>query len=173
MTKFQSHMPINNLHGWIHELENPDGLERKRARFVLESVGKPAVPALIRELSSSNPNARWEAAKALAAIRDPQAAPDLVKAMEDENASVRWAATDAMISLDRDGLKALFEGLTKRFNSVWLREGAHHVLHVLANRGHLTDHEMKVFHALEHLAPEVEVPWAAETALEDMILSRS
>ena len=46
-----------------------------------------------------------------------------------------------------------------------LREGVHHVLHTLMNRGKLTGVEAEVFRALEGSAPSVQAAWAANKAL--------
>lgn len=155
----------------LADLEDYNGLTRQRARWALEEIGTACVPDLIRKLSCPNAHARWEAAKALTSIPDPRAAQALVNTLEDEDISVRWAAADALIALDRAGLEPLFRALTKDFSSIWLREGAHHILHQLNKRKYLKLQETKVFEALEHLAPEMEVPWAAERALEQLILS--
>jgi len=162
---------LHNYQSLITDLEDFNGLTRQRARLALEDIGTPVVPDLIQTLSCPNSHARWEAAKALAVIPDPRAAETLVKTLEDEDISVRWAAADALIALARSGLEPLLRALTKDFSSIWLREGAHHVLHQLKKRNFLTPKEIKVFEALEHLAPEMEVPWAAERALEALILS--
>ncbi len=161
----------HNYQSLIMDLEDYNGLIRQRARLALEDIGTPVVPDLIHTLSCPNSHARWEAAKALAVIPDPRAAEALVQTLEDEDISVRWAAAEALIALDRSGLEALLRALTKDFSSIWLREGAHHVLHQLKKRNFLTPKESKVFKALEHLAPEMEVPWAAESALEELLLS--
>jgi HEAT repeat protein len=160
-----------NYQSLLADLENFNGLTRQRARLALEDIGTLCVPDLIRKLSCTNSHARWEAAKALAAIPDSRAAEALVNTLEDEDISVRWAAADALIALDRVALEPLLRALTKDFSSIWLREGAHHVLHQLKKRNFLTPTESKVFEALEHLAPEMEVPWAAERALEELIRS--
>lgn len=150
----------------IEELDNSDGLKRRRARISLVTIGYPAVPALIMSLSNDRVHVRWEAGKALGEIGDPAAAPALVKLLEDEDQDVRGVASEGLISLDRSSIVPLLQALVRRFSSVWLRDGAHHVLHILKQRDHLTEPELKVFNALEDVVPEVEVPWAAENALE-------
>lgn len=156
-----------DLQSLLRDFESPDGLVRQRSRRILVNIGRPVVPKLIEVLYHPNQEVRWEAAKALAVIADPRAAKDLVKLLEDESISVRWAATEALVAIGRPSLVPLLTALTTHFNSVWLREGAHHVLHELHNKKQLTNEEIKVFKALEHVAPEMEVPWAAEKALEN------
>jgi len=108
---------------------------------------------------------RWEAVQVLSRIKDPQAATALVTALEDEDINVRWSAMEGLIDLDRAGITPILDALTKHFYSVWLREGAHHVLHQLKNRERLLPAEIRVFEALEGPAAEMDVPWAAEAAL--------
>lgn len=154
---------IDLLIAGLHDRNN---MKCKHARALLVEIGFPAVPSLINALrNSSSENVRWQAAEALTQIADPIAAPALVQALMDDSQNVRGAAARALIVLDRSALTPLLEALTKHFDSVWLRTGAHHVLHVLKQRGHLNRGELKVFDALEDIAPEIEVPWAAAYVL--------
>jgi HEAT repeat protein len=150
----------------IKNFKDTDGLARQRARLSLTEYGWEAVPFLIKALSSQDKNVRWEAVEALGDIQDPSAAMALVRALKDESMDVRWAAAGSLIDLDRGAIVALLHALTQDFSSVRLREGAHHVLHVLKDRGRLNTEEIEVARALEDIAPEAKVPWAAEKALE-------
>lgn len=152
----------------INELDEDDGLIRQRARLLLIDIGPQAVPALIEAVNSTHDHARWEAVKALGAIKDPSAAPILVDALEDENINLRWAAMESLIALDRSAVRPLLDGLIQHFSSVWFREGAHHILHVLRDKGRLYQIEVKVLEALEGIAPDVEVPWASKAALDNL-----
>lgn len=161
------------VYSLISELHDPDGIKRQQARHALIRIGWEATPALIDVVSNEQGQTRWEAIEALAHIRDPQAAPALVEALRDEETGTRWAASNALIELDRAAIKPLLVALTKYFDSVQFREVAHHVLHVLNDRGRLLPKEIKVFNALEDIEQSVEVPWAAEAALEDLQHQRS
>lgn len=161
---------IQEIKELIETLKSEDGLERQAARYALEGIGDPAVPYLIELLKDSNSHARWEAVKALDAIRPPSIAPVLVETMEDEDPGVRWLASEGLIGLEHLAIKPLLEALTSDLDSVWLREGAHHVLHEL-DKKHLLDPTVhKVFKALESAEPAITVPWAAEKALEEIEL---
>jgi HEAT repeat protein len=157
-----------NISELVQKLAKNNGHESQKIRMQLVELGSPAVPALIEALHHGDAHFRWEAVQVLSRIKDPQAAPDLVTALEDENINVRWTAMDGLINLDRDGLPQLLTALTKHFYSVWLREGAHHVLHQLKNRERLLPEEIRVFEALEGPAAEMDVPWAAEAALRKL-----
>ena len=151
----------------IATLAGNDGLERQRARESLVDIGKPAVAALIEVLAApdSNYHMRWEAAKALSDLEDPEAASMLVNALEDEDFGVRWLAAEGLIALGRDGLSPLLKALVKRSNSTSLREGAHHVLRMLDD-AELHYQVAPVLAALEDVEPILEVPVAAHAALD-------
>ncbi len=143
-------------------------LKRQRARLSLVDIGSPAVPYLVQALEDpdSVECVRWEAAKALSDIGDPQAAPALVDVLgRDEHFGIRWLAAEGLIALGRSGLGPLLNALIQRSNSAWLREGAHHVLRILAGRG-LYAQVAPVLTALEDIEPAVQVPPAARAALD-------
>ena len=151
----------------VEALASADGVERHAAREQLTEIGRPAVPALLGALQSPSEHARWEAAKALGEIPDPSAAPTLVRTLEDEKSAVRWLAATALINLGRDALVPLLQGLEGHSESIWFREGAHHVLRSLVKDG-LADEAIPVLEALENLEPCVEAPVAAFHVLEDL-----
>jgi hypothetical protein len=64
----------------------------------------------------------------------------------------------------------LLLALEKNFKSVWLRHGAHHVLHDLARYQLLNEQTLPVLEALQSLEPEVTIPWAAKAALDSLTI---
>jgi HEAT repeat protein len=152
----------------IKFLGDTDGFIRMHARKSLICIGKLAVPDLINTLAEADPQMRWQVIKVLEGIGDPTAAPALVTYLVDENAGVRWAASEAMITLQKAAIPPLLEALLHDYDSLWLRQGAHHILHKLKDNGKLNETEVKVFEALEDVEPTASVPWAAERALEAM-----
>ena len=151
----------------IAALGGDDGTVRRGAREALVAIGKPAVRSLIEALQYPSEHVRWEAAKALGEIRDKTSAPALVVALEDKSSGIRWLAAEGLIALGRHTLPPLLFALVKRPSSIWLREGALHVLHLLAHQG-LGDETRPVVAALEGPAPTVAVPLAAEDAIEKL-----
>lgn len=149
----------------VAALASRDGWLRQSARQALVAIGRPVMPPLIEALADPHDHVRWEAAKALGEIGDPAAAPALVQALEDENSGVRWLAAEGLITLGRAGLAPLLQALMQHSDSVWLREGAHHVLYHLALEG-LDEVASPVLAALEDIAPAVEVPLAALASLD-------
>jgi HEAT repeat protein len=146
-------------------LSDQDPRCRHEAREQLVSMGVTVLPVLYQKLTSPDWHVRWEAAKALGEIGDPAAAEMLVALLQDDDTSVRWAAMGSLIDLGRGSLRPVLEALTHDFQSARLREGVHHILHTLANRGKLTGIEAEVFRALEGAAPSVQAAWAANKAL--------
>lgn len=151
----------------IDALTSTNGVERNAAREKLVANGRLVVPPLLAALKSPSDSARWEAAKALVEIGDPSAAPALVIALEDGKAAVRWLAATALINLGHDALVPLLEGLEGSSDSIWFRDGAHHVLRSLIRDGEAGE-AIPVLEALENLEPAVEAPIAAYHVLEEM-----
>lgn len=156
---------LSEIESLAEILARDDGIERQSARQRLVSIGSPAVPTLIRCLSDSRNQVRWEAAKALGKIADPIAAPSLVGALEDKDFGVRWLAAVGLTALGRDGLVPLLIALLERPDSDWLLEGVHHVCHDLA-RTEACDVVGPVLEAMNKSEPELAVPAAAYAALQ-------
>jgi HEAT repeat protein len=155
----------------VNQLGDDDGLLRQKARTSLVCLDGSAVPSLIMALNNPSRDVRWEAAKALGEIGDPAAAPALVKALEDERFGVRWLAAEALIGLGADAvLPPLMKALSESADSVWLRQGAHHVLRTLARDG-LPASVQHVLAALEDVEPAVECPALALRAWKSLRLS--
>jgi hypothetical protein len=151
----------------IAMLASQDGVERSGAREQLVGIGRPSVSALIGALRSPSRHVRWEAAKALSEIRDPRAAPALVDALQDKRPAVRWLAARALVALGRDALIPLLDCVQRASDSVWMREGAHHVLHTLIRDG-VADEAIPVLEALEDLEPTIGAPVAAYQVLQQL-----
>jgi HEAT repeats len=146
-------------------LRSRDGSVRQKARETLTSMGKRAVRQLIPLLKDPTDDVRWEAAKALADIGDARAASALVTALEDENTGVRWLAAVGLIVIGRDALVPMLKALIERADAVWLRDGAHHVLHDLA-KADLEDLLTPIVAALEGSDPEIRLREPASHALQ-------
>ena len=149
----------------IADLGSKDGVVRVRARKSLVAIGKPAIDPLVEALASKKELIRWEAAKAIGQIGDPIATLALVRALEDEMFDVRWLAAEALITIGKKALVPLLKALTRHSDSLWLREGAHHVFHDLSDRKSV-EVLRPVLTALEDSEPSVEVPQVANTALK-------
>lgn len=159
------------INALIADLNCADGdvIKCQQARRCLVAKGKEAVGPLVEALASRKPWVRWEAAKALGQIGDPAAAQALVKALHDRRFDVRWLAAEGLISLGRDGIIPLLRELIKSSDSVWLRQGAHHVFHDLSSPD-LLKILQPVMSALEDIEPLTVVPLVAKKALDELTL---
>ena len=151
----------------ISELASNSSFARVDAREYLVSMKGKAVPHLNEALRSKNQWVRWEAAKALSKIGDPEASQALINALDDKMFDVRWIAAEGLIAIGRKALIPLLAALTKKGDSLWLREGAHHVIHDLM-REDLKAVFGPVLDAIEKPQSKLEVPLAAEKALEEL-----
>jgi HEAT repeat protein len=150
----------------VAALAAEDGIQREKAREELVKLGKPTIPALAVALKSSHEWVRWEAAKALTEIADPATVVTLIDAFEDSSFGVRWLAAEGLITTGRDALSPLLEALIHHSDSVWLREGAHHVLRTLATEKDLHTAVAPVLKALDAFESVLETPPAAAQALK-------
>ena len=154
-----------SIHFLIVGLGSENGRVRQRARDALIAKNHQAVVSLIAALKSENAHRRWEAAKALVALRDPSTAPALVEQLESDDVDLRWLASEGLVALGTDGLIPLLRALEAHPESVWLRESARHVLHAMAKTS-LSRTVLPVLQALRDLEPVLEVPIAAHEALD-------
>jgi HEAT repeat protein len=161
------HADAATVRALIVDLGSKDGLVRIRARRALVTIGKKAVAALEVALTSKNVSTRWEAAKALGKIGDVEATAALIRSLGDEMFDVRWLAAEGLIAIGRPTLIPLLRKLTEESDSLWLREGAHHVLHSIT-LGNLAEILLPVRNALEDIEAPLEVPFAAKVALESL-----
>lgn len=149
----------------VAALASGNGMVREQARKSLIALGKPAVKPLAATLQSRDRQVRWEAAKALRCLCDPESASALVEALGDERIGVRWLAAEGLIALEHEGLGPLFAALLDAKNADRLGEGAHHVLHDLSKK--LGDWFLPVLHAIDDAEPSIAVPIAAFAALQE------
>jgi len=101
-------------------LASRNGVARRRAREWLVALGSVAARHLAKALTDDREYVRWEAANALADIRDTESAVDLVKSLEDPEFDIRWLAAEGLIARRRDSLKALIA----RWNTMPIPSGS-------------------------------------------------
>lgn len=146
-------------------LHSHDPLQRQEAHRLLVAVGEPALTALVDALADDDDRVRFEAAKALVEIHDPRAVPALIGALDDERSQVRWVAAEGLTRLGSASRGPLLRALVAHSDSLWLREGAHHILRCWSRLG-WGDEVGPVLAALEDIEPDVEVPMAAYATLQ-------
>ena len=153
--------------GLLVDLRSDDGMRRKRARAALVELGRPVVARLLELVDGVNDRERAEAAMALGEIGDPHSATRLVEALEDRDFGIRWSAAAGLAHIGRPALPPLLSALTRKQDSEWLREGAHHVLKDMRVQG-LSAEVQEVLAALEGSGPNTEVLTAAVAALRSI-----
>ncbi len=157
---------IHSFEDLISELRGKDGARRMQAREALVTIGKPSVPFLLELLNEKSEIVRWEACKALRRIKDASTAEALANALDDESLAVQWLAAEALIMLKTAAVIPLLELLEKKFESPFVRQGAHHVLHAFEREGLLNEETIAVIDSLRSLGPNVLAALAAQKALE-------
>jgi hypothetical protein len=94
----------------------------------LVRLGRVAVPGLLDASKSHSTWMRWQAIRALGAIRDRRALPALVSALTDEDHSVAWMGAKSLTQYGRLSLEPLLQLLVKAEMTPWLVETASYVL---------------------------------------------
>ncbi len=155
---------INQL---IEDLGCKDATTCKNARESLVEIGSPAVPELKKALAAGKDWTRWESAKALGEIGDPEGIPALVEALRDKNFDVRWLAAKGLIAIGWKSAVPVIESLMEHPGSVWMRDGSHHVLHDLAH-GPLKDPLQPFLKVLKGIEPAVRIPLEGRRLLEEL-----
>lgn len=157
----------------IADIGGKNGLGRQRAELMLTDTGPARIPFLLKALKDENADIRLEVVKALGELRDPTTATALADMLTDEDTGVRWAVTESLIPLGRASLRPVLDKFVTNFDSVWMRESVHHILHVLKDRYLLTREENALFEKLDkkeipgfETGWNTEAAWAAEKALE-------
>lgn len=150
-------------------LGSKDGIRRQHARMALVRRGESVVSLFVDLLLDGTKRERWEAAKALTTIGDSTAAPALVAALMDDDEEIRWLAAEGLIALGTGAVVPLMEGLERNFDSVYLLQGTHHVLHALEREHKLSPSVQGVLDELRSLEPDDRLPWAARAALLEIM----
>jgi HEAT repeat protein len=164
---WRHHAEKATVRALIADLGSKDGLVRVRARRALVTIGGKAVARLEKALTSRDRWKRWEAAKALGQIGDPESTDVLIRALDDEAFDVRWLADEGLIAIGRKAAIPLLKALINNPESIWLREGAHRFLHGI-DMGDLEEILLPVRTALEDVEAPLEAPVAAEVALKSL-----
>jgi HEAT repeat protein len=160
-------MTNDSIKSLIVDLSCDDILKCQNARRSLVALGHEAVPSLVESLGSKKHWVRWEAAKALAQIADPSAAQALVDALRDKEFDVRWLAAEGLIKIGHRVLRPLLMALIEHSDSIWLRQGAHHVLHDM-DKGNIGEIIRLLLPALSDTEPSEFIPVLAKKTFDTL-----
>lgn len=115
----------------VETLCGEEGLKRKEARNSLVKIGKPVLPSVKELLDSPKHIYRWEAMKVIAGIGSPESIPIFLEGLDDDSGDIRWIASEGLINTGKYAVKPLLELVLDKHDSVFVLNGAHHVIHVL------------------------------------------
>ncbi len=166
----------------IGDLSSNDKKLSESAHLSLITLGEKAIPSLTKAMKSKDQRIHWEAAKALAEMRNPAAAAILVESLSNPDDEIRWLAAEGLIALGEAGIAPLLRALVKNPTSTWLSQGAHHVIKDLyrgrthsGEEKYMTIHDLSyslrekllpVLQALENTELSLKLPMAAQSALD-------
>jgi HEAT repeat protein len=119
--------------------------DRKSARQKLEKIGLNVLPEIHKLLRTKDKQLRWEAAKVLETLGSSSSINTFISLLQDENSDIRWIASEGLIRVGRDSIVPLLQEAIEKGDSVFVLNGAHHVLKHL-----FTKEENKQFKELLH-----------------------
>jgi HEAT repeat protein len=157
----------SDLRKLLKDLESKNGITRQRARHQLVKIGKPVLNYLSDLNSSPKEYIRWEALKILSQIPDPDSIPILVNALDDENFDVRWLAAEGLIHIGSESIIPLLEFLVINSDSVFVKEGVHHVLKEF-EKNKIYEDKFNLLNLLEDFAPASTIATTADEIIKSL-----
>jgi HEAT repeat protein len=154
----------NEIEELIKIFYSKDGIQRKKARYDLVKIGKPAIKYLSSLLNEPKEYVRWEAIKTLSQISNSESIPILIKALENDDFDVRWMAAEGLIDIGKESIKPLLKSLIGNSNSIFLLEGVHHVLKELQFKK-IFDDQAGIINKLENYNLRPDIGSAVEQLL--------
>ncbi len=154
----------NKIEELIKTFYGKDGIKRKKSRYELVKIGKPAIKYLSGLLKEPKEHIRWEAIKTLSQIAAPESIPILIKALGNDDFDVRWLAAEGLIEIGKKSIKPLLKSLVGGQDSILLLEGVHHVLKGLEFKKIFFD-DVGIIKKLEDNNLHSEIALAAEELL--------
>jgi HEAT repeat protein len=126
----------------IPDLVSNRTTKRQNARMRLSKISPLILDQLAKLITSKNKQLRWEVAKSLEDRSSLGSIPILLTLLADEESDIRWLAAEGLINIGRESVIPLLHEIIYN-ESIYIREGAHHVLHSL-----LTGKERRDYHQL-------------------------
>lgn len=175
-TESKTNIGKENIQILFLEMGGENGHDRQKARETFVSMGADAVDYLAEAIVIANHNKKLaafgvssdrlkaEALKALVEIANPLSAPLFLNAMNDEDSGIRWLAAEGFNALQNDGLKYLLDALIKSPDSLFLRQGAHHVLRTFIHLQKIPGMQ-ELLKELKNPVGDERIPISAKTVL--------
>lgn len=140
-----------NIDELINDLESDNGIIRQIARHKLVEIGHKTIDQVVQLINSPKHMTRWEAIKTIEQMEDKFAIPILISALKDDKFDIRWIAAEGLIRIGEQSINPLMEEIIKDSDSVFIREGAHHILKELEAEGLFYD-KYGIIKSLENLS---------------------
>ena len=155
---------------WVDELCSNEESIRENAHAGLVAAGVQSIRYLNKLALSNNQEERREVVKIIGEINNKQGIPLLIHSLEDEELEIRLLAAEGLIDLGQEALSPIFSTLMRRYNSVFIREGAHHVMSELKRRNVFADRS-SIISLLKSEETKSLVPIAARIELDGLLLN--
>lgn len=155
-----------SLNQTIIDLGSEDYVTRQTAREKLVLIGKPAIDFLAELITHPKQIYRLEAVKTLMEINDPLAIPLFLEICSDDDPDIRWIAAEGLIKQGPVSFIPVLKMLTKDSDSIYIREGAYHILHHLRTKFPARDKLQELLNILEKNDQAVYVSALAEELIE-------
>jgi hypothetical protein len=120
------------------------------SRKTLVRLGKSILPQMYILLESEELPLRMEAAKIIELVANRTSIPVLIGLLEDTEFDIRWIAAEGLIKIGRRTIRPVLRAVRDGENSIFLNEGAHHVLNSLLNDKEKKK-EMSLLQSLENI----------------------
>jgi hypothetical protein len=130
-------------------LDDQNVNQKLSARQTLVKMGKKILPQINKLLKSGDIALRLEAAKIIELIGNRMSINVLIDLLEDTEFDIRWIASEGLIKIGRRSVRPLLKAVRDGINSIFLNEGAHHVLIYLLNENEKKN-EMSLLLSLEN-----------------------
>lgn len=130
-------------------LDDQNVNQKLSARQTLVKMGKKILPQINKLLKSGDLALRLEAAKIIELIGNRMSINVLIDLLEDTEFDIRWIASEGLIKIGRRSVRPLLKAVRDGINSIFLNEGAHHVLIYLLNESEKKN-EMSLLLSLEN-----------------------
>jgi len=144
-----------------------------KARKRLVGMGKTILPQIHKLLTSGNGTLRREATKIVELIADPKSIPFLINMLDDIEFDIRWIAAEGLIKIGRRSIIPQLMALRDGKSSLFMDEGAHHVLNGLLFKNE-KEELIPLMRSLENLHELREtVPVEAYKALKTVFRSKT
>lgn len=113
---------------------NDEGQKRKEARRELVALGEETLAYTDNYLNNTKHICRWEVLRVIKEIADLKSIPVFLAALDDDKSDIRWIAAEGLIRMGKYSTKPLLNLVEEKYDSVFVLNGAHHIIFELYER---------------------------------------